>query len=357
VGRHRFETVPANQFSVFVARGETKSAHVLSTIRPETLRGWNWDLPEGSGTYHALFPYAWFEYDWDALPIRLTQRQFSPVIPGNYRESSYPVGLLEWQIENPSPDPVTVGLMFSWLNDIGRDRGQDRRAGHRNATRRKDGLTGVVLQGPQDAAGEPWNGSYAIMAGAEPGIQLTTCDRFVADDGSDVWADFAADGRLGDAADSRPSRTGEALGAALAATFDLAPGETKRVSFALVWDLPVVEFGSGTCWYKRYTRFFDRSGANAWALGAEALDKRLRPSTPGRRRSWPIRCAPTGTRARSSTSCTTSSTAARSGPTASRSESPDRPAGPKQPQPGTGRQPGGRSTRPNRPAAPGPSRS
>jgi non-lysosomal glucosylceramidase len=274
VGRHRFETVPANQFSVFVARGETKSAHVLSTIRPETLRGWNWDLPEGSGTYHALFPYAWFEYDWDALPIRLTQRQFSPVIPGNYRESSYPVGLLEWQIENPSPDPVTVGLMFSWLNDIGRDRGQDRRAGHRNATRRKDGLTGVVLQGPQDAAGEPWNGSYAIMAGAEPGIQLTTCDRFVADDGSDVWADFAADGRLGDATDSRPSRTGEALGAALAATFDLAPGETKRVSFALVWDLPVVEFGSGTCWYKRYTRFFDRSGANAWALGAEALNKR-----------------------------------------------------------------------------------
>jgi len=27
-----------------------------------------------------------------------------------------------------------------------------------------------------------------------------------------------------------------------------------------------VEFGSGTCWYKRYTRFFDRSGANAWAI-------------------------------------------------------------------------------------------
>ena len=274
VGRHRFETIPANQFSVFVSRGETHSAHVLSTVRPETLRSWNWDLPEGAGTYHALFPYAWFEYDWDELPVRLTQRQFSPVIPGNYRESSYPVGLLEWQIENPSSDPVTVGLMFSWLNDIGRDRGQDRRAGHRNAAVRTDGLTGVVLQGPQDSADEPWNGSYAIMADAAPGVRLTTCDRFLADDGSDVWADFAADGRLNDVADGGPSHTGEALGAALAATFELAPGETKRVSFALVWDLPVAEFGSGTCWYKRYTRFFDRSGANAWAIGAEALARR-----------------------------------------------------------------------------------
>jgi non-lysosomal glucosylceramidase len=134
VGRHRFETIPADQFSVYVAKGGDTSAHVLSTIRPETLPSWNWDLPEGAGTYHGLFPYAWFDYDWPELPVRLTQRQFSPVIPGNYRESSYPVGIFEWQIENPGPHPVTVGLMFSWLNDIGRDAGQDRRGGHRNVS-------------------------------------------------------------------------------------------------------------------------------------------------------------------------------------------------------------------------------
>ena len=274
VGRHRFETVPADQFSVFVEKGGVHSAHVLSTIRPETLRSWNWDLPDGAGTYHGLFPYAWLEYDWAELPVRLMQRQFSPVIPGNYRESSYPVGIFEWQIENPSPDPVTVGLMFSWLNDIGRDRGQDRRGGHRNVSLRKDGMAGVLLQGPSDVADAPWNGSFAIMAGEEPGVHLTTCDRFLADDGSDVWADFAADGRLDDVVDGRPSQPGQAIGAAIAATVELAPGETKGVSFVLVWDLPVVGFGSGTCWYKRYTRFFGRSGANAWAIGAEALARR-----------------------------------------------------------------------------------
>ena len=271
VGRHRFETIPADQFSVYVARGGERSAHVLSTIRPETLPSWNWDLPEGAGAYHGLFPYAWFDYDWPVLPVRLTQRQFSPVIPGNHRESSYPLGIFEWQIENPSQDPVSVGLMFSWLNDLGRDAGQDRRGGHRNRSLRKDGAVGVVLEGPPDAAGAPWNGSVAIMAGEEPGVRVTTFDRFLADDGADVWADFAADGRLDDVVDGRPSEPGDAIGAAIAATVELAPGETKRLSFVLAWDLPVVEFGSGTRWYKRYTRFFGRDGANAWAIGAEAL--------------------------------------------------------------------------------------
>ena len=280
VGRHRFETIPADQFSVYVAKGGgDRSAHVLSTIRPETLPSWNWDLPEGAGTYHGLFPYAWFDYDWPELPVRLTQRQFSPVIPGNYRESSYPVGIFEWQIENPGPDPVTVGLMFSWLNDIGRDAGQDRRGGHRNVSLRRDGMAGVLLQGPSDAADASWNGGVAIMAAEEPGVELTTFDRFLADDGSDVWADFAADGRLGNVLDGRPSQPGEGIGAAIAATVELAPGETKRVSFVLAWDMPVVEFGSGTRWYKRYTRFFDRSGANAWAIGAEALACRPEWST------------------------------------------------------------------------------
>jgi non-lysosomal glucosylceramidase len=274
VGRHRFETIPADQFSVYVERGGAQSAHVLSTIRPETLRSWNWDLPVGAGTYHGLFPNAWFEYDWDALPVRLTQRQFSPVIPGNYRESSYPVGIFEWQIENPGPEPVTVGLMFSWLNDIGRDGGQDRRGGHRNSSIRTDGRAGVALRGPSDAPDAPWNGSFAILADEEPGVEVTTFDRFSADDGSDLWADFAADGRLDDVVDDRPSEPGEAIGAAVAATVELAPGETRLVSFALAWDLPVVEFGSGTRWYKRYTRFFDRSGANAWTIGAEALERR-----------------------------------------------------------------------------------
>jgi non-lysosomal glucosylceramidase len=274
VGKHQCETVPACQFSVFVGTEGSSSAHVLSTIRPDTLTSWNWDLPVGAGTYHALFPNAWFEYDWQTLPVRLTQHQFSPVIPGNYRESSYPVGLFEWHMENPGSQPVTVGLMFTWQNLVGRWAGMDRRGGHRNEAVRRDSLAGVVLSGPADARGQAWAGSFAIVAPEESGVRLSVRNRFDVDDGADVWADFAADGRLDDVDDPAPSRPGEAIGAALAATVQLAPGETRSLQFALAWDFPIAEFGAGRRWNRRYTRYFGTSGLAAWDIAAEGLARR-----------------------------------------------------------------------------------
>jgi non-lysosomal glucosylceramidase len=275
-GRHRFESIAASQFSVFTAGGEPGSAraHVLSTIRPDTLPAWSWDLPVGAGTYHALFPSAWFEIDWDALPVRLVQHQWSPVIAGDYEASSLPVGLFDWTVTNPGPEPVTVGLLFTWQDVLGRAEGEDRRGGHRHQVRRADGLGGVVMHAPDDAAGESWHGSFAIAALAGDGIRVTVRERFDVDDGADVWADFAADGALDDVTDSVPSAPGEAIGAAVAATLTLAPGETRELTFLLAWDLPVVEFGQGTRWYRRYTRFVGRDGGNAWALVRTAAARR-----------------------------------------------------------------------------------
>lgn len=149
IGRHRFESLPANQFSLFVAQGGKTQAHVLAPLRPDILREWNWDMPVGAGTYYALFPKAWFVYDWDALPLRLAQKQFSPLIPNNYRESSYPVGVLEWVLENPGDTPLTVGLMFTWQNLVGHAWGKDQE-GNTNLAVRQDGFTGIVLTRPGD---------------------------------------------------------------------------------------------------------------------------------------------------------------------------------------------------------------
>ena len=86
-----------------------------------------------------------------------------------------------------------------------------------------------------------------------------------------MWADFAADGRLDAVTDPRPSAAGEPIGVAVAATVDLAPGERRSVRFALAWDLPVVEFGAGRRWYKRYTRDWGRTGERAFDLASHAL--------------------------------------------------------------------------------------
>jgi non-lysosomal glucosylceramidase len=52
---------------------------------------------------------------------------------------------------------------------------------------------------------------------------------------------------------------------------DLKPGERRSIRFALAWDLPVVEFGAGRRWYKRYTRDWGRTGRRAFDLATHAL--------------------------------------------------------------------------------------
>src|SRR5262245_2542530 len=198
VGRHRFESIAASQFSLFVSDDESSSAHVLSTIRPDGLPAWGFDLPVGAGTYHALYPYAWYVVDWEALPVRVVQRQFSPVLAHNYRESSYPVAIVETSIENRSGRPLTVGLMLSWQNVLGRGGELDATGGQRHEAIVGDGSGGVVLGAPVAAAGTAYDGQFAILGEAADGVELSATPLFhVAAGATDLWTDFAADGRLG----------------------------------------------------------------------------------------------------------------------------------------------------------------
>src|SRR5262245_16592993 len=277
VGRHRFESIAASQFSLYVAGPDAApSAHVLSTIRPDGLPTWGFDLPVGAGSYHALYPNAWYVVDWDALPVRVVQRQFSPVIAHNYRESSFPVAVFETTIENRSAAPVTASLMFSWQNVLGRGGDLDAGGGQRHEAIQRDGLAGVVLGAPASAAGTAWNGSFAILAPEESGLELTATPQFAIDDGAaGLWSDFATDGRLGAFGGGAAVEAAAGhVGAALAATVELRPGESRTIPFVLAWDVPQAQFKVGTRWHRRYTAFFGTSGGNAWDIAAEGARSR-----------------------------------------------------------------------------------
>jgi non-lysosomal glucosylceramidase len=254
IGTHRYETAWANQFSVYVEQGGRRSARVLCAARPDNaLAEWNWNYPVGAGTYHALFPRAWFEYAWPDAPVTLVQEQFSPVIAGNERESSYPVAVFEWRVSNPGDQPLRVGIMLTWEDFLG--------AGLHSA-REVSGLNGIEMR--SSAGGS----SLAIMVPSIPGVRVSSREAWsVERDGGALWADFAADGAL-DAAEAPAA--GGAIAAALAVTIDLAPGQSLSVPFTLAWDLPIARFPSGAEWYRRYTRFWGRDGGNAWEIAADA---------------------------------------------------------------------------------------
>ena len=120
---HKYETIYTNQFAMFQKsqRDAEGTARVLMNGHPHDgqLASWQWDYPVGAGDYAALYPKSWYDYRWDKFPAHVTLEQFSPVLPDNYRESSYPVAVYRWHAENPTNWPVTVSVLFSWTNMVG----------------------------------------------------------------------------------------------------------------------------------------------------------------------------------------------------------------------------------------------
>lgn len=297
-GMVEYRTVPADQFSVYIRRKADKPhLQVLYPGRPQSggLNGWAWDLPGKASTYHALFPRAWTVYEEPDSKIRLTCRQISPVIPHNYKESSTPAGVFVWTIENNSKETATVGLMFTFQNGMGDE--NDRAGGHWNRlfrTKAKGGeVVGVELHHalPQTGGLGPYSDdevegeideaeaplvedplTFAIAAQAREGVEVTYRTRFVtSSSGMDVWGDFANDGTLEDVEDERKSSKGLPIGAALCATVEVPAGQSREVTFALAWDMPLARFGDGRAHYRRYTRFYGREGNAAPDMARDAL--------------------------------------------------------------------------------------
>jgi non-lysosomal glucosylceramidase len=280
VGRHYYAPVLANQFSVRVEDRDGVRSTVLCTERPtDRLSAWSWTYPAGHGTYAALFPKAWFVYDPKVVGCELTIKQFSPVIPRNYRESSFPVAVFDAEARNTTDRALNVSLMLTWQNLVGWDRGVWRHAGQVNRAQTESihgrRMVGVVLDGPSAEPRDRWDGQFAIATTEVPGTSASSRARFSADgDGSDVWADFVADGQLDNALDDASSAEGEELGAAVAISFRLDPGQSTSVQFVVAWDLPIMRFGpdgGGRQWYRRYTAFFGNDGRNAWSIARTAL--------------------------------------------------------------------------------------
>jgi non-lysosomal glucosylceramidase len=286
-GIHKYQTVCANQFSMFQQEegSASGSAQVLFTDHPRDgeLSSWKWDYPVGAGNYYALYPRSWFDYNSPQFPAHVVVEQFSPVIPNNYRESSYPVAIYRWSADNPTNKTITVSVMLSWSNMLGwfrtysRDLSVSLSQGNFNRSQSESLGSGNTMKGivfdrhrAGDAVNE-WDGQFAIAAIESPGVEVTYHTTFVPDlGGAELWKPFSKDGRLANS-DLLWTSTGEFLAGAIAVRFTLKPGEKRVVPMVISWDLPVAQFGSGREWYRRYTDFYGTNGQNAWAIARDGL--------------------------------------------------------------------------------------
>lgn len=288
------DTIWANQFHIYLKDGNRTFIHTLSTDAPpseDKLQSWKWNYPEQKGSYYALFPKSGFSYERnEELTAKVAVTQFAPVIPHNYRETSYPVAVYKWILENPTKKPVEVSIMLTWQNMIGweahaknpqahpSDFIWDRKSsGNFNRFVQEGTKKGVIFKkkNMDIKKGNAMTGTMCIAAEEIPGktkIYYHT-DFNPLGDGMDVWKTFSADGTLSNSDESRAAGEGEDLAGALAVRFTLEGKEHMEFPIIVAWDFPFYEFEKGVKYRKKYTEFFGAEGDKAFSIASEALDK------------------------------------------------------------------------------------
>ena len=274
IGEHLYCPSVPDQFHI---RIESGSDRFVQTLNPRSkpqdrLSQWAWGMDPNRATYYALFPRAWTTYDFSDHGVKASSEQMSPVIAHNYKESSYPVGLFDWRIANVSDKEVKVSLMFTWENSITPMRQPAKGDFSRSE---KDSSKRMFIELGHRRTDEVYPVSYGLGVEGDKETMLSYQESFSTDGhGGDVWHDFEREGTVKGQTPRETSQSGR-LGAALCATREIAPREESEITFALSWDIPIMRFGQGREWYRRYTRFFDTSGDNAIAIAREGLSRRL----------------------------------------------------------------------------------
>ncbi|XP_053150773.1 non-lysosomal glucosylceramidase [Hemicordylus capensis] len=274
-GLYHYKTVVADQFTICLRRkGQTVYQQVLSPERPSVLQEWNWGFCGHYAFYHALYPRAWTVYQLPGQDLVLTCRQVTPILPHNYQDTSLPVGVFVWEVENNSGEEVEVSIMFTFRN--GTESKDDGCGGHWNEPfsleRGGHCVRGVLLHHCLPV--NPY--TLALSAREKAGTTVSHLTAFnPAGSGQDVWLDLLEDGRLASPpGKSLPTPKGKACAAAVCASC-VVPGHGHRaLEFGLAWDMPRIRFGSKEKEHHRwYTRFFGSEGDACPALSHHALTR------------------------------------------------------------------------------------
>jgi len=211
-------------------------------------------LGSGQATYYALYPKAWVDYHGTLFPCKAKVTQFTPMIPGDYQHSSYPIGVYEWDLTNPTTVSCDVAVMLTWDNSFG--------GNNASVTTSSDQVGLVLTRSGGNTPSDQSQGEFTLATRSGKDIQVTyQSDSAVAN----LETAFSTAGSLKNAVGP------DSLGA-IAFKTTLAPGQEIKIPIVLTWDIPLCRPGKGYLWYREYTRYFDWTGTNSFRIAQEALN-------------------------------------------------------------------------------------
>ncbi|XP_052099238.1 non-lysosomal glucosylceramidase-like isoform X1 [Mytilus californianus] len=309
-GIYEHTIVPANSFILCIRKNnKTVYQKVLTGGKGKHLKSWEWGFPRQNATYHALYPRSWTVYDIPEFNLKLTCRQISPIFPNDYKDTSFPMAVFVWSVENMGQESLDISITFTFKN--GRGVKEDCNPGNWTEPFESEAegqkVVGMMIrQNIRDM-----KCTYGIAGAFKTGVDVSTKSQFnPKGSGQDLWEDLSDDGKLKSATDQNkdqpivncktlysvmlkvllnilqfllnlvlPSKErsastgkGSEIGSAVCLYTTVKPGDKEDLEFTLTWDMPVVHFKARKHKYlRRYARWFGSSGDACPQLCSYAL--------------------------------------------------------------------------------------
>ncbi|HLV80668.1 MAG TPA: GH116 family glycosyl-hydrolase [Chthonomonadaceae bacterium] len=267
---HPTGDLPACFAAVWTRSGDLAAAHVLSLHNA-------YGLPAVSHLdYAGLTPQAVLTFPGDDLPVTVSLQAFSPLVPFDIRNASFPAAAFVVTIKNPAPVPVECSVALSWENSLGvGGTPQGAFSDHTGDTvtplPATEGFFGLKFTGPPLASEEQRmrdnaTGEMTLLAYPPRREAIMTTAGWNTRDARPAWWDTFA--KSGDVAGSAPAGVeGKAHPAGVVAVrLTLKPHDAVDLPFAIAWYMPHLYTRVGLDLGHYYQTLFSDSGQAARAL-------------------------------------------------------------------------------------------
>ena len=186
--------------------------------------------------FEGEYPFAKYRFEEPALPVEVELEVFNPFIPMDLKHSAIPCAIYTVTLHNPSSSPVKADVLAAQKNALGYAEGAGGNFGKNQNQVLTDGDATLLHM-----TREGISTSDMVLMTQAPGA--SGCASW--DSMESLYRDFTAEGECKGSAGSKPSPIGQTVNGALSAPIELAPGETKSVTYVLAWYFKGGRHGSG----------------------------------------------------------------------------------------------------------------
>ena len=241
-------------------------------------------LPSASAVhFKGQFPQAFVDYPDRELPVSVTLRAFSPLIPHDVKSSSLPAALFIFRVTNQARGPVEASLALSWENFLGvggtaSEGPFSDRTG--NSVAKEPAVEGrfglrmgarLMTLRPESRLRYNATGNYALLAEATaPETTVTSAGWNAAESVPGWWSGFSksgtVEGEVGPGAEGSVHPAG-----VVAMKVSLKDGETREMPFVVAWFTP----RQWTTTAVEYGHLYEKTFDDSVEVGRFALQSRL----------------------------------------------------------------------------------